>query len=162
MFCYNITKREAFLYGTVDNAIQMSMKEILNRFDFKGTKSDIKRADTTITVISDDEFKLKNVIQILQNKLVKRGISLKFLDYGKTDQALQGTVRQEIKIKQGISQEQAKEINKLIKEMKLKIQSQIQGDQIRVSAGKIDDLQVVIQKLKQVNLNIELQFANYR
>ncbi|OGC06896.1 YajQ family cyclic di-GMP-binding protein [candidate division WOR-1 bacterium RIFOXYD2_FULL_36_8] len=146
----------------VDNAIQMSMKEILNRFDFKGTKSDIKRADTTITVISDDEFKLKNVIQILQNKLVKRGISLKFLDYGKTDQALQGTVRQEIKIKQGISQEQAKEINKLIKEMKLKIQSQIQGDQIRVSAGKIDDLQVVIQKLKQVNLNIELQFANYR
>ncbi|OGC18570.1 YajQ family cyclic di-GMP-binding protein [candidate division WOR-1 bacterium RIFOXYB2_FULL_37_13] len=146
----------------VDNAIQMSMKEILNRFDFKGSKSDLQRAEAIITIISDDDYKLKSVIDILQGKLVKRGISLKFLDYGKIEQALGGTIRQEIKIKQGIEQEQAKEINKTIKEMKLKVQSQIQGDQLRVSAKKIDDLQAVMQKLKQVNFPIELQFVNYR
>jgi len=146
----------------VDNAIQMSMKEILNRFDFKGTKTEMKRLDDKMTVISDDDYKLKAVIEILQGKLVKRGVSLKFLDYGKTEQALGGTARQEITIKQGIPQEQAKEINKKIKEWGLKVQTQIQGDQIRVTAKKIDDLQAVIQGLKKANLPIELQFINYR
>ncbi len=146
----------------VDNAIQMSMKEILTRFDFKGTKTEMKRDNDKLIVISDDEFKLKSVVEILKQKLVKRGISLKFLDYGKIEQALGGTARQEINIKQGIPQEQAKEINKRIKDMGLKIQTQIQGDQIRVSGKKLDDLQAVIQGLKKANLPIELQFINYR
>ena len=147
----------------MDNAIQMSLKEILNRFDFKGTKSEIKReGEEKLVLVSDDDFKLKNVINILHEKLVKRGISLKFLDYGSIEHALQGTVRQEAKIKIGIPQEQAKEINKKIKDMKLKVQSTIQGDQIRVTAKKIDDLQLVLQNLKKANLPIELQFVNYR
>lgn len=146
----------------VDNAVQMSLKEILNRFDFKGTKTEMKRADDKLTVISDDDYKLKSVLEILQGKLVKRGVSLKFLEYGKTEQALGGTARQEITIKQGITQEQAKEINKKIKDWGLKVQTQIQGDQIRVSAKKIDDLQAVIQGLRGANLPIELQFVNMR
>lgn len=145
-----------------DNAIQMSLKEILNRFDFKGTKTEIKRETDKLVIISDDDYKLKSVIEILSGKLVKRGISLKFLEFGKVEQALGGTVRQEVKIKQGIQQEQAKEINKKIKESGLKVQTQIQGDQIRVVAKKIDELQAVMQFLKKSNLPIELQFVNYR
>lgn len=145
-----------------DNAIQMSLKEILNRFDFKGTKTEINRETDKLVIISDDDYKLKAVIEILSGKLVKRGISLKFLEHGKVDQALGGTVRQEIKIKQGIPQDQAKEINKKIKESGLKVQTQIQGDQIRATAKKIDDLQAVIQFLKKSSLPIELQFVNYR
>ncbi|MBI5700827.1 YajQ family cyclic di-GMP-binding protein [Candidatus Saganbacteria bacterium] len=146
----------------VDNATQMAMKEIINRFDFKGTKTEMKRAEEKLTVISDDEYKLKSVVDILQGKLVKRGVSLKFLEYGKVDQALGGTAKEEITIKQGISQDQAKDINKRIKEWGLKVQTQIQGDQIRVSAKKIDDLQAVIQGLRKANLPIELQFVNMR
>lgn len=146
----------------VDNAMQMSLKEILNRFDFKGTKTEMKRLEDKLTIISDDDYKLKSVIEILQGKLVKRGVSLKFLEYGKTEQALGGTARQEITIKQGIPQEQAKEINKKIKDWGLKVQTQIQGDQIRVSAKKIDDLQAVIQGLRGANLPIEFQFVNMR
>ncbi len=146
----------------VENAIQMALKEILNRFDFKGTKTEIKKEPDKITITSDDDYKLKSVIEILNAKLVKRGLSLKFFEYGKIEQALGGTVRQEAKIKDGISQEQAKEINKKIKELGLKVQTQIQGDQIRVVAKKIDDLQGTIQALKGVNFPIELQFVNYR
>jgi hypothetical protein len=140
----------------------MSLKEISQRFDFKGSKTEIKQEQDKIILVSDDEFKLKNVIDILQGKLVKRGISLKFLEYGKVEQALGGTVRQEVKLKQGIAQDMAKEINKKIKYLGLKVQSQIQGDQIRVFGKKLDDLQSAIQALKQANFSIELQFVNYR
>lgn len=146
----------------LDNAINMSLKEIAQRFDFRGSITEIKKEEDKIILVSDDEFKLKNVIDILQGKLVKRGISLKFLEYGKVEQALGGAVKQEVKLKQGISQEQAKEINKKIKDAGLKVQTQIQGDQIRVFGKKLDDLQIVIQTLKQINLPIELQFLNYR
>jgi len=147
----------------LDNAINMSMKEISQRFDFKGSVSDIKNEENKkIVVVSDDEFKLKNVIDILQGKLVKRGISLKFLEYGKMESSLGGSVKQEITLKQGIPQEKAKQINTLIKDKKLKVQPQIQGDQIRVSSKSKDELQVVIQTLRAANLDIELQFANYR
>jgi len=147
----------------MDNAINMSMKEISQRFDFKGSASSIKNEENKkIVVISDDEFKLKNVLDILQGKLVKRGISLKFLDYGKIESSLGGTVRQEITLKQGIPQEKAKQINSMIRDKKLKVQAQIQGDQIRVSAKSKDDLQTVIQMLRTANLDIELQFVNYR
>jgi cyclic-di-GMP-binding protein len=147
----------------LDNAINMSMKEISQRFDFKGSVSDIKNEDNKkIAVVSDDEFKLKNVIDILQNKLIKRGISLKFLEYGKVESSLGGSVKQEITLKQGIPQEKAKQINTLIKDKKLKVQTQIQGDQIRTSSKSKDDLQAVIQTLRAANLDIELQFINFR
>ena len=147
----------------LDNAINMSMKEISQRFDFKGSVSSIKNEENKkIVVVSDDEFKLKNVIDILQGKLVKRGISLKFLDYGKVESSLGGSVKQDITLKQGIPQEKAKQINTLIKDKKLKVQPQIQGDQIRVSSKSKNELQVVIQTLRAANLDIELQFMNYR
>ncbi|HTY13083.1 MAG TPA: YajQ family cyclic di-GMP-binding protein [Candidatus Omnitrophota bacterium] len=146
----------------LDNAVNMAVKEISQRFDFKGSKTEIKADKDKIVIVSDDDFKLRSVIDILQGKLVKRGISLKFLEYGVVEQALGGTVRQEAKLKQGIAQDQAKEINKKIKDMGVKVQSQIQGDQIRVSGKKLDDLQLVIQNLKKADLPIELQFTNYR
>lgn len=146
----------------MENAVNMALKEIGQRFDFKGSKTEIKLEGDKLILISDDEFKLKNTIDILQNKIVKRGISLKFFEYGKVEQSLGGTVRQEVKIKQGISQELAKEINKKIKDLGLKVQSQIQGDQIRVFGKKLDDLQAVIQALKKGSFPIELQFVNYR
>jgi len=160
-FSFDIVSKIDF--QELDNAINMSVKEISQRFDFKGSVSSIKNEENKkIVVISDDEFKLKNVIDILQNKLIKRGISLKFLDYGKIESSLGGAVRQGIALKQGIPQEKAKEINNMIKEKKLKVQTQIQGDQIRVTSKSKDDLQTVIQMLRAANLDIELQFANYR
>jgi len=146
----------------IDNAIQMAMKEIANRFDFKGSISKIEKDKDKIKLTADDEMKLKNVINILQDKLIKRKVPLKFFDYGKTEEALGGNMKQEVTIKQGIPQEKAKEINTLIKKSGLKVQSQIQGEEIRVFAKKIDDLQAVIQIIKAANLPIELQFANYR
>jgi len=147
----------------LDNAINMSMREISQRFDFKGSVSNIKNEENKkLVIVSDDEFKLKNVIDILQGKLVKRGISLKFLEYGKVESSIQGSVKQEVTLKQGVPQDKAKQINTMIKEKKLKVQTQIQGDQIRVSSKSKDDLQNVIQLLRGANLDIELQFVNYR
>ena len=146
----------------VDNAIQMAMKEISTRFDFKGSISKIEKEGNNIKLVSDNEYKLKNVINVLQDKLAKRKVPLKFFEYGKVEEALGGNVKRLVSIKQGIPQDKAKEITKLIKTSGLKAQTQIQGDQIRVSAKKIDDLQVVIQKLKAANLPLVLQFVNYR
>lgn len=146
----------------LDNALNQTMAEVRQRFDFKGSISEIKKENDHLVVISEDEFKLKNVLDIFQNKLVKRGISIKFFDFGKVEPALGGTVKQTIKIKNGIDQENAKNIVKIIKDTKLKVQAQIQKDQIRVSGKSKDDLQMVIQTLKKANLPIELQFVNYR
>lgn len=147
----------------LDNAINLAMKEIVNRFDFKGSASNITMVENSkIEIISDDEFKLKSVKDILAGKLVKRGISLKFLDYGKVEESLGGKIKQIANLKQGIPQEKAKQINKIIKDLNLRVQSQIQGDELRVSGKDKDDLQKVIQTLRSSNLDIELQFANYR
>jgi len=146
----------------IDNAVNMAMKEILNRYDFKGSQSKLTLETDKIVIIADDDYKLKSVIDILHTKLAKRGVLLKFLEYGKKEEASGGTLRQEAKINQGISQDQAKEINKKIKALGLKVQTQIQGDQIRVSAKKIDDLQTAIQTLKAADFPIALQFINYR
>ncbi|MCX5750226.1 MAG: YajQ family cyclic di-GMP-binding protein [Candidatus Saganbacteria bacterium] len=147
----------------LDNAINTAMKEIENRFDFKGSVSKIEREGADkINLLSDDEFKLKSVIDILQGKLIKRGISLKFLEYGKVETALGGNAKQVITLKQGIQQEKAKEITKFIKDTKLKVRTQIQGDEIRVFGAKKDDLQTIIQLLRKQDFKIELQFANYR
>ncbi|OGB88443.1 YajQ family cyclic di-GMP-binding protein [candidate division WOR-1 bacterium RIFCSPLOWO2_02_FULL_46_20] len=146
----------------IENAIQMAMKEIATRFDFKGSISKIEKDGGNLKITAEDEYKARSVANVLQDKLVKRKVPLKFLEYGKLEESLGGTVKQSITIKQGIPQEKAKEVTKLIKASGLKVQAQIQGDEIRVSAKKIDDLQTVMQKIKAANLPIELQFENYR
>lgn len=146
----------------VSNAVQQAQKELAQRFDFKNSKSSIKLEDEKIILISDDDFKLRNVVDILESKLVKRGISLRALDYGKPQPAAGDTVRQEVKMVQGIAQEKAKLINKALKDSKIKVVSSIQGDELRVSGKNKDDLQAVIALLRREDFGIELQFINYR
>lgn len=146
----------------VKNAVDQTTKEIAQRFDFKGSKTKIETEEPDLIVHSDDEYKLKSVLDILQTKLVKRGVSLKSLSYGKIEEALGGTVRQKISLQQGISSEKAKEIGKAIRDAKFKVQTQIQGDQIRVQAKNKDDLQAVIAFLKEKDFELPLQFTNYR
>lgn len=146
----------------VENAIQMAAKELATRFDFKGSISSITKEGDKVKLVSEDEFKLKNVVAILQEKFTRRQIPLKFFEYGKIDAALGGTVKQEVTIKQGIPQEKAKEITKLIKASGLKVQAQIQGDEVRISAKKIDDLQALIGRLKAADFSLPLAFLNYR
>ncbi len=151
-------------FQEVDNALNQALKEIKMRFDFKGSKSDItfKKEDKKLSFLADDEMKLKNLHDILEGKLAKRGVSVKSLKYGESEKAMDGMVRQEVEIIQGIPQEKAKEIVKQIKELKLKVQSSIQGDEIRVSGKSRDDLQYVIQAVKTKNPDLPLQFINYR
>lgn len=146
------------------NAVQQATKEILQRFDFKGSKSsiDLNKDKHEITLVSDDELKLKTVVDILQTKLVKRGVSLKALQYGKVDAAAGNTVRQIVTLQQGIPIEKAKEIVKLLKDTKMKVQAEIQKDQVRVKAKKIDDLQALIALLREKDLGIHIDFLNYR
>jgi hypothetical protein len=144
------------------NAIQQATKEIETRYDFKGSKSSIELGKDEITVVSDDDFKLKSVIDILQNKMIKRGIPIKALKYGKEEEAAGGTVRMKIKLQQGIEQENAKKIVATIKDTKLKAQAAIQGDQVRVTAKSIDDLQTIMKLLKEKEFDFAMQFDNYR
>lgn len=146
----------------LNNAINQAEKEIATRFDFKGSKSTITLEKEELVVVSDDDFKLQNVLDILQSKMAKRGISLKNLDYGKVEPAASSTVRQRIKVKQGVDQDNAKKINILIRDSKLKVKSQIQGDQIRVTGKSKDDLQAVMQLLRKADLPLDLQFINFR
>ncbi|MBN4079856.1 YajQ family cyclic di-GMP-binding protein [bacterium AH-315-C08] len=149
----------------IQNACNQTMLEIRQRFDFKGSKSqveiDMKTAE--IKILADDAHKLKSVIDILQGKLVKRKISIKALDYGNVEAASGDTVRQNIKIQQGIPQEKGKEIVKHIKTLGLKkMQAQIMDDQVRVTGKDKDDLQSVIASLKQKDFGIDMTFTNYR
>ncbi|REJ16107.1 MAG: YajQ family cyclic di-GMP-binding protein [Paenibacillaceae bacterium] len=144
------------------NAVRQAEKEIETRFDFKGSKSSITIEKDELVVVSDDEYKLKSVIDILQGKMVKLGVPIRNLEYGKIEPAALGTVRQRIRLKQGIDQDAAKKINTMIRDSKLKVKSQIQGDQIRVSGKSRDDLQAVIRMLKAADVGVELQFTNYR
>jgi uncharacterized protein YajQ (UPF0234 family) len=146
----------------MNNAINQAEKEIATRFDFKGSKSSISLEKEELVVVSDDEFKLQNVLDILTGKMAKRGLPLKNLEYGKVEPAASGTVRQRIKLKQGLDQDIAKKINVLIRDSKLKVKSQIQGDQIRVAGKSKDDLQQVIQMLRKADLPIDLQFVNLK
>jgi len=146
----------------VTNAVTQAMKEIGQRFDFKGSKSDITQEKDALVIVSDDEYKLKSVIDILQTKLIKRGVPVKNLSYGKVEPALAGTVRQHVSLQQGIPTDKAKEIVKAIKDAKIKVQAAIQSEQVRVSGKSRDDLQTVIQLLKGRDFGIELQFENYR
>ena len=144
------------------NAVDQTMREIANRFDFKNSVSDIEIDAEAIKVHSDDEYKLKALIDVLQGKMVMRGVSIKALEYGKIEPAAKGTVRQDIKLKQGLDQDTARKVVKLIKDSGKKVQTQIQGDQVRVTAKSKDDLQGVIQLLKSADLPVDLQFTNYR
>ena len=146
----------------VKNAVDQAAKELAQRFDFKGSKSSITLEATDLIIASDDEYKLKSVLDILQSKLVKRGVSLKALSYGALEEALGGTVRQKVTLQQGISSEKAKEIAKAIRDAKLKAQTQIQGDQVRVLSKSKDDLQATIAFLKSLDFGLPLQFTNYR
>ena len=146
----------------VTNAVHQAQKEIETRFDFKNSKSSIDFDKEKITLVSDDEFKLRNVVDILESKLVKRQVSLRCLEYGKVTPAAGDTVRQEVSLVQGIAADKAKQINKVIKDSKIKVNSAIQGEIIRVSGKNKDDLQAVIALLRKEDFGIDLQFVNYR
>jgi len=146
----------------VKNAISQAMKEITTRFDLKGTGSDISLEGEEIVITSADEFKMKAVRDVLETRLVKRNVPLKALSFGTMDKALGGTVRQKVSMQKGIPTDKAREIVKIIKNSKLKVQAAIQGDQVRVSGKNKDDLQSVMQSLKAADLGIDMQFTNYR
>ena len=148
----------------VDNAINQARKEIAQRYDFKGSRSSIElnQKEKYLTVVSDDDFKLKSVVDILQNKLIKRGVPIKALDYGKVEPAANTTVRQVIKLRVGIDKDNARLLVKMIKDTKLRLQSQIMEDQVRVSGKNKDDLQSIIKLLREAELNFAVQFTNYR
>ncbi|HEX5031144.1 MAG TPA: YajQ family cyclic di-GMP-binding protein [Candidatus Eisenbacteria bacterium] len=146
----------------VSNAVQQAMKEIRQRFDFKGSVSDIKLEKESLTLTSDDESRLKAVIDILTTKLVKRGVSLKALEYGAIQPAAKGSVRQVVTVRKGIPSEKAKDIVKFIKGTGIRVQAQIQEDQVRVVGKKRDDLQAIIQAVKGQDFGLDLQFTNYR
>ncbi len=148
----------------VTNAIHQTMKEVAVRYDLKNSKSHIElnEKDRKIELASADEFKLRSVVEVLEGKLVKRGVPLKGLEFGPVTPAAGSTVRQEVTIQQGIPIEKAREIVKKIKELKLKVQASIQGDVVRVSGKNRDDLQKVIQMLRATDFGIDMQFTNYR
>jgi len=148
----------------VDNAVQQTVKEISQRFDFKGklARVDFDRKEGKIFLTGADGYLLKSIVDILQGKAVKRQISLKSLSLGPVETNISGVAKQTVTIQQGIPQEKARAIVKVIKEMGLKVQPQIQGDAVRVFGKKRDDLQAVIQMLRQKDFGVALQFTNYR
>jgi cyclic-di-GMP-binding protein len=148
----------------VNNAIQQALKEIVVRYDLKDSKSriELNEKDKKLVLASSDEFKLRAVTEVLQGRLVKRGVPLKGLVFGEVAPAAGSSVRQEVSIQQGIPIEKAREIVKKIKEAKIKVQASIQGDLVRVSGKNRDDLQQVIQLLRGQDFGIDMQFTNYR
>lgn len=150
----------------IDNAVNQAKKELQTRFDFKGSKSSIEflkdEKEKTIRLIGDDEMKLRNLQDILKSRMASRKISLKALDFKTPEKAFDNCLRQEVTLVQGLAQDKAKEIVQMIKEMKVKVQAAIQGDEIRVSSKSKDDLQSVIQHLRTVPLTVPIQFVNFR
>ena len=148
----------------VDNALNQAQKEVVQRYDLKDSKSTINfdQKEKIVTVSSLNEFTLNSVIDVLQNKFIKRGIHLKSLEYSPVEQAAGGTARQKITLRVGIDKENAKNLVKIIKDSKLKVQAQIMEEQVRVSGKDRDELQAVIAKLKALDFPLPLQFTNYR
>ena len=146
----------------LDNALNQARKEIENRFDFKHSKTSIDFDDKKITLVSDDELKMRNVVDVLQSKAVRRGIDIKAFEFGELEPALSGTVRQVITLRSGIPKEQSRELLAHIKALRLKVTAQYQDEQIRVSAKNKDDLQKVIASLRSMEFELPLQFVNYR
>jgi uncharacterized protein YajQ (UPF0234 family) len=146
----------------VTNAISIAMKEIQTRYDFKGSKSDISLDKEELVLVSDDEFKLDQLKDVLFSKMIKRGIPVMNLDYAKVERASGGTVRQRAKLVQGIDKENAKKINTIIKNSGVKVKSQVQDDQVRVTGKNRDDLQKIIAAVREADLTVDVQFVNYR
>ena len=146
----------------VSNAVHQTMKEVRQRFDFKGSESEVKLEEGDLVLVSDDEYKLTSLTDILQQKLVKRKVPLKALSYGKIESALGATLRQRVGVQQGIPTEKTKEIVRFIRDTKLKVKSTIQGDSVRVSSRDRDTLQDLIALLKEKDCGIDIQFTNYR
>ncbi|OHB38547.1 MAG: YajQ family cyclic di-GMP-binding protein [Planctomycetes bacterium GWA2_39_15] len=147
----------------VNNAIDQAKKQLAVRYDFKGSKSSITlNSDNSITLIADDDYKMKSLTEILKEKLAKRNVPLKALSFGKAENALGGAIRQVITFQSGIPMEKAKDIVKLVKGLKLKVQAQIQEDKVRVTSQKIDDLQEIIKTIKDQNYDFAVQFINYK
>jgi uncharacterized protein YajQ (UPF0234 family) len=146
----------------VKNAIAQAMKEIVNRFDLKGTNSNIELQGEKLLLTSSDEYKIKAVRDVLEGRLVKRNVPLKAFTYGTIESALGGTTRQSVEMQKGIPSEKAREIVKVVKNAKLKVQAAIQGDQVRISGKNKDDLQSAIRLLKETDFGIDMQFTNYR
>ena len=146
----------------VKNAVENAAKEIGTRFDFKGTSAAIELKDKDITLLGDAEFQLQQVEDILRNKLTKRNVDVRFLDTGKVEKLGGDKVKQVVKVKSGIAGDDAKKIQKLIKESKLKVQAAIQGDSVRVTGAKRDDLQAVMALLRKDMADLPLSFDNFR
>ena len=146
----------------VTNALDQTRREIETRYDLKGSKTEVKLEETDITLLAPDEMKVKAVVDILQSKLHRRGVPLKALDYGEVEPAAGGALRQKIAIQQGIPIEKAREIVRLIKDSKVRVQAAIQENQVRVTGKNRDDLQKIIALVKDKDLGIALQFTNYR
>ena len=146
----------------IANALNQTLKEVRQRFDFKGSSANVVHEKNELVLTAEDETKLRNMNDILQQKLVRRGVPLKALSYGSVEPAAGGTVRQRVQIQQGIPQEKAKEVVKFIKDSKAKVQASIQGDIVRVSGKDRDTLQAVIANLKGKDFGIDMQFSNYR
>jgi uncharacterized protein YajQ (UPF0234 family) len=146
----------------LDNALNQTRKEIENRFDFKHSKTSLESGDAKITIVSDDEMKMRNVVDILQSRAIKRGIDIKAFEFGTLEPAAGSTVRQVVKLRSGIPKDKSKAIMEKIKSLKLKVTAQYQDEQVRVSSKNRDDLQKVIAELKAMDFDLPLQFVNYR
>jgi cyclic-di-GMP-binding protein len=148
----------------VDNAVNQAAKEISQRFDFRGGKSELnlEKDAKKIKIVADDDMKLRSIHQILEGKLAKRGVDLRALKYGKEEAGSGGILRQTVELKNGLDKEEAKEVTKAIKDSKLKVQAQVQDEQVRVTSKSIDELQATIALLKGANLKFPVQFINMR
>lgn len=146
----------------VDNAVHQAMKEIKTRYDFKGSASEIRREGDEIVLVSEDQYRLKSVNELLSQRLVKRSVPLKGLSCGTIQESRGGNVMQKISLQKGIPVEKGKEIVKMIKDTKLRVQASIMGDQVRVKGKNKNDLQAIIHLLRESGLDIDMQFTNYR
>ncbi|HSN58528.1 MAG TPA: YajQ family cyclic di-GMP-binding protein [Clostridiaceae bacterium] len=146
----------------MDNAVNQAKKEISQRYDFKGSKAEMTLETDSMKLSAEDEYKINAMLDVLRGKMIKRSVPIKALDPGKMESAFGGTVRMVVKLHKGISKEKAKDITAFIKDLKLKVQAQIMDDQLRVTGAKRDDLQLVMQKLKEKDFGIDLQFINFR
>jgi len=146
----------------MDNAVNQTKKEIVQRYDFKGSKANIVLDADSLKLTAEDDYKIGAMLDVLRGKMIKRSVSIKSLDAGKIEPASNSNVKQIISIQNGISKEKAKEVTAYIKELKLKVQTQIMDDKVRITGAKKDDLQNVMQKLKEKDFGIELQYINFR
>ena len=154
----------SFNMQEIDNAVNMVIRDIVNRYDFRGSKTSLTldKGEKNITIMADNTMQLAAVVDMLKSRAISRKISLKVFKFHEEESATGTSIRQRVSLREGIDRDRAKKINKLIKDERLKVQSQIQGEQLRVTGKKIDDLQSVISTIKEANLDIELQYVNMK